>query len=78
MTYNKVTLKMGGILDFLEAYLPEYYRSSDVARLDDISKILSGESDEDVTEAAKINLFHEFNEIQDKLFLRALPHYKKG
>ena len=69
------------IQQLLEDYLPDYYRSDDIARLDDLCKIYHDE-EEDGSDAAEIlrdefegqryDVLPELNELIVKLVERAL------
>ena len=72
-----------GVLEILEKYLSDYYRSDDVARMDDLCKYINSEMTE--AEEKEKNLFDEdiqtvfaeFLELQDKLMARALQNLIK-
>ena len=72
-----------GTLEILERYLPDYHRNDNVARMDDLSKWLNAEMEEDEQKekgllcAPKSEVFDEFLELQDKLMSRALQNLIK-
>jgi hypothetical protein len=69
------------LTEFLEEHLQGYYRSDDIARLDDLSKLLSHEMGVIEKRAKGLHTtlygeaFKEFLQLQDKLFEEAVNAY---
>jgi len=65
-----MTNRLTGVVELLEEHLWNYHTNDDVARLDDLSKHLSGE--EIIEGLSTKDAFHEFLDIQDDLVQKAL------
>ncbi|MDR2146433.1 MAG: hypothetical protein LBE91_08250 [Tannerella sp.] len=71
------------VLDFIEDNLPDYHRSNEIARLDDLAKFLDSEMDlDEMNEKGFVpglvaDTFQEYTEIENSLFERAMKNFIK-
>jgi len=66
--------------DWVESFYPRYYQCNEISRWQDLDKALSGEMEEDEAKeknipTCTIKIFHEYRELSETIFWKAVENF---
>ena len=77
----KATMMQNNLFsDWVENFYPHYYQCNEISRWQDLDKVLSGEMEEDEAKeknipTCTIKIFHEYRELSETIFWKAVENF---